>query len=117
MDLAKLDCTCGASTRKAEDRTYVGMNRSPFCADMFSWFLYIEFMLKILLLYLKITIYIYTIQLILHHKIDKFGLSNFSHIHSPVSFSFSRSNPVSNPAYFKANATFSVHTFPTGFIE
>ena len=52
-----------------------------------------------------------------NHKIDKFGLSSYLHIHSPVSANFSKFMPVSNPAFHKANATFYVHTFPTGFIE
>lgn len=52
-----------------------------------------------------------------NHKIDKFGLSNYLHIHSPVYFNFCKSIPVLNPAFYKENATFYVHTFPTGFIE
>lgn len=53
----------------------------------------------------------------MHQRTDRLGLSNSLHTHSPVSFSFYRSRPVSNPASSSAKATFSVHTFPTGFIE
>lgn len=51
------------------------------------------------------------------HKSDKFGLSNYLQIHSPVYFSLLRSKPVLNPAFYKAKATFYVQTLPTGFIE
>jgi len=51
------------------------------------------------------------------HKIDKLGLSSYLQIHSPVSLSFYKFIPVLNPAFSRANATFYVQTFPTGFIE
>jgi hypothetical protein len=41
-----------------------------------------------------------------NHKIDKFGLSSSLQIHSPVSLSFYKLMPVSNPAFHNANATF-----------
>jgi hypothetical protein len=52
-----------------------------------------------------------------NHKIDRLGRFKIPQIHSPVFLSYSKSTSIFSPAACKANATFSVQTFPTGFIE
>lgn len=48
---------------------------------------------------------------------EREGRDNIVHISSPITETSSKSTPVCRPAYRRAKRTFSVHTFPTGFIE